>query len=1257
MQPSLKNDMKAIHFTALTSSLVLLLVVPRLRAASETIYPDAVVPAARANDSPNIELGTIFRSTAPGQITQVRVFSLADESGDHAVHLWQNSPETLLFSTNWTFGGDEAWISLAIPALRVQANSDYTISISAPATGWYPANSHYFDAPGDNGQHLSFPQGAGVFNATPGSRPTSSYNNAAYLRDIVFQADAVYPVMGIQSNGLDIPAGEVAPNLGDGTQFGGVKLGGVQSRTFTVVNSGTSPLVLSGAPAVALAGPQSGDFTVTTQPVSPVAPGGSATFTIRFAPSATGTHDATVTITSNVRAPFQFAIEGIGMSSGNLILGNRSEGNAAAAIDDHWITGNRFLALRNMRVTAINAKVLEPVGTTANFKCAIYADASGASGPAGQFLQGTAVVANPTNGWQSFALTQPVNLGAGSNYWLVIWSDTIGARVYGDAGGVAQHGDYPYADWPDPLTLAAATPAITYSLYAEGVPTDDSGPEMYVKGSGNPIVDGSTNASVADGTDLGGTTATSGTRAQTFTIYNVGQAALNLGGTPAVALTGPQAGDFVVATQPAATIPPGGSTTFAMQFAPSAYGVRQVTVTIPHADSPAHAYAFAIQGLGLGGGAGILGNDGQGAYARDIGGSQIHGNRFQAPANMRITQLHAKVLPLTGTFKCAVYSDFNGWANRLLQSSVEVVNATNGWNTFPLTSPLDVTAGDHYWLVIWSDTPSGALVQADTFGTSYFGAYAYLDLGGQWPDPVILPGSSQLSFLDAPARTYCIYGEGTALGTQPGPELDLRGHGKLIVAGDTTPSTLDGTDFGSAAIHGSGVDQTFTITNSGNAPLQLTGSPVVAVSGRHARDFTVSSQPASPIAPGGGATFTVHFSPLNQGLRTATISVANNDALENPYQFAVQGAGFITGRESIWPATLAGKDIDFDGTAYDLGTIFQSSVAGTIAQLRVYSVAGESGNHTASIWRNDDQTVIGGGPWTWNYGGINGWITFNIPSVDIDANTLYTVSISTGTSAHRDYPNVAGGAANPGDNGQHLSYPANAGVFSTSPPPPETLPTGYYNGGNYLRDIVFVPAGSVGNFPAMSVQGLGASIANGSASPSSTNGTDFGQVAVGGNGADHTFTINATGQEALNLTATPAVTIEGPQAAEFSVIAQPALSIAAGGASAFTIRFTPAAAGTRNATVSIENDSDSNPYAFALAGTGSVALRITAITPDLNAGNVTLRWESQGQQFQVYRANKVTGPFIPIGAPQTGNSYTDIGILKTNASAFYRIGY
>jgi hypothetical protein len=200
------------------------------------------------------------------------------------------------------------------------------------------------------------------------------------------------------------------------------------------------------------------------------------------------------------------------------------------------------------------------------------------------------------------------------------------------------------------------------------------------------------------------------------------------------------------------------------------------------------------------------------AFARNIDAGAIHGNRFQAPTDMRITELRVKVIELAGTFKCAVYADANGVADRLLAGSVDVLNPANGWNAFPLSAPLDLVGGDWYWLVIWSDT-QGARVQADIFGVGYVGDYSFVDLGGEWPDPINL--TRLLG--DAATRTYC--------------------------------------------------------------------------------------------------------------------------------------------------------------------------------HLRVYALASESGDHTARIWRNADEAVIGE-PYTWNYGGTTGWITLDIPDVDLEADTDYTVAVS-----------------------------------------------------------------------------------------------------------------------------------------------------------------------------------------------------------------------------------------------------------------------
>src|SRR5439155_1665330 len=83
------------------------------------------------------------------------------------------------------------------------------------------------------------------------------------------------------------------------------------------------------------------------------------------------------------------------------------------------------------------------------------------------------------------------------------------------------------------------------------------------------------------------------------------------------------------------------------------------------------------------------------------------------------------------------------------------------------------------------------------------------------------------------------------------------------------------------------------------------------------------------------------------------------------------------GPESIFPDTKTGRDIDFDGTYYELGTVFQASIPGTITHLRVYSLASESGDHTARIWRNDNESVLGG-PYIWNYGVVADLTSGNI---------------------------------------------------------------------------------------------------------------------------------------------------------------------------------------------------------------------------------------------------------------------------------------
>jgi len=133
---------------------------------------------------------------------------------------------------------------------------------------------------------------------------------------------------------------------------------------------------------------------------------------------------------------------------------------------------------------------------------------------------------------------------------------------------------------------------------------------------------------------------------------------------------------------------------------------------------------------------------------------------------------------------------------------------------------------------------------------------------------------------------FAIQGTGTSA-----PEMNVTGNAVSIADGDVTPSAADHTDFGSTDITSGSIDRVFTIANLGSVNLNLTGSPAVQISGANAADFSVTVQPSSPVAASGSATFTVHFDPSATGLRSATISIANDDADENPYDFAIQGAG------------------------------------------------------------------------------------------------------------------------------------------------------------------------------------------------------------------------------------------------------------------------------------------------------------------------------------------------------------------------------
>ncbi|RCW93404.1 List-Bact-rpt repeat protein [Winogradskyella arenosi] len=125
-----------------------------------------------------------------------------------------------------------------------------------------------------------------------------------------------------------------------------------------------------------------------------------------------------------------------------------------------------------------------------------------------------------------------------------------------------------------------------------------AGAEIHVEGNNNTILNGDITTSGLNNTSFG-TTNIGNTIVKTFTIESLGAATLNLTGSPDVQITGTNATDFVVTSQPTdSNLSSGEHTDFVITFTPSGSGIRTATVEIATNDSDENPFTFAIQGTG-----------------------------------------------------------------------------------------------------------------------------------------------------------------------------------------------------------------------------------------------------------------------------------------------------------------------------------------------------------------------------------------------------------------------------------------------------------------------------------------------------------------------------------------------------------------------------------------------------------------------------------------------------------------------------------
>ena len=380
-------------------------------------------------------------------------------------------------------------------------------------------------------------------------------NNFNTRYDFNIQGTGSGPIMEVEGNNQPIAHASTTPSEGNHTDFGTVTMPGSQTRTFTIKNTGTSPLTLSGN--ITVSGQQAGDFTVTQPTATTIAPGQHITFTVTFTPTVTGLRKTQVRIPNNFNTRYDFNIQGTGSGPIMEVEGNGQPIQPATnantpppSPDNHTDFGEVV-----MPSTATRTFTIKNTGTS-------------------DLTLGNITFSG--NQASNFAVTTP----PGSNTIAPDHATTFVVTFTPSATGLRK----------TQMRIANNFNA-SYNVNIQGTA---SGPVMTVKGNGQAIDHASNTPSAANDTDFGPVTIPN-SKTNTFTIENIGQSDLILSN---IVVGGNQASDFAVEQPATTTIPPGQSTTFTVTFTPTGTGLRKTQVRIPNNFNT--RYDFTIQGTGSG---------------------------------------------------------------------------------------------------------------------------------------------------------------------------------------------------------------------------------------------------------------------------------------------------------------------------------------------------------------------------------------------------------------------------------------------------------------------------------------------------------------------------------------------------------------------------------------------------------------------------------------------------------------------------------
>ena len=328
--------------------------------------------------------------------------------------------------------------------------------------------------------------------------------------------------------------------------YGNVQVGSPTIATFTITNTGDAPLTLL---APTINGANAAEFSFSL-PGSPVAAGGTTTFTVTCSPTSTGAKVAAFHLPTNVAPPADFYDINLTANGIAPVMAVEQPVGTGLANTDTKDFGSVLLGSTQALTFRINNTAAGP--TAGPLNVTLTKDGADAA-----FFTVTAVSPVP-----------PIAAGSFAEF-TVTFAPTATPRAFSAAIHLVNNdpGNSPF----------------TINLTGRGT-APDLGVEAPV---GTPVGLGPGPADFGTVTfnDLGNLT---------FTITNTGTADLHL--TAPVTSTGAK---FVIKSQPTtAPIPPNGTTSFVVQFLPTAIGGASGTLTIPNDVAGKNPFVINLQGTG-----------------------------------------------------------------------------------------------------------------------------------------------------------------------------------------------------------------------------------------------------------------------------------------------------------------------------------------------------------------------------------------------------------------------------------------------------------------------------------------------------------------------------------------------------------------------------------------------------------------------------------------------------------------------------------